>query len=178
MAQVLLLNPTYRGRASHFTMPAGLLCVAGVLQANGHSVQIVDSHVHQYTPQQSLEAISKLSFDIIGIGGISTSYYFWKEFVSLFRREYDSIPIMAGGTVASTMPETFLQNVDVDAICTGDGEPVVAELTDRLLNRQNLTDLDGIGFRDGKQLVIRPGLRVSDMDGEVHIPPYDLINIA
>ncbi len=177
MAQVLLINPTYRGRSSNICMPSGLLCVAGVLRANGHSIQILDSHVYQYSPQQSLEAISKIYFDIIGIGGISTSYYFWKEFVPLFRKKYEGIPIMAGGSVAATMPEAFLSYVDVDAICTGDAEPVVAELTDRLLNRQSLDGLDGIGFRDGEQFVIRPELRVNDMDVEVPIPPYDLIDV-
>jgi len=177
VAQVLLLNPTYRGRSSHFMMPSGLLCVAGVLQANGHNVQILDSHVHQYNPLQSLQAISVFAFDILGIGGISTSYYFWKEFVPLFQKEHEGVPIMAGGSVAATMPEFFLTHVDVDAICMGDAEPVIAELTECLLNHQSLDDLDGIGFRDGEKLIVRQGLRVNNMDVEVHIPSYDLINI-
>ncbi len=178
MAQVLLLNPTYHGRTSDFSMPSGLLCVAAILQAKGHKVQIFDAHVHQYTPSQSLQAIAAMSFDILGIGGISTSYYFWKEFVALFRQKYgSSIPIMAGGTVAATMPDTFLKFIDADAICTGDAEPVVSAMVENLINRQPLAALNGIGYRDGKGFVIKPGLRVKNMDLEVPIPPYDLINI-
>lgn len=58
MAKVLLLNPTYRGRASNFSMPSGLLCVAAVLKEKGHTIQIVDFQVHQYSPAQALSAIA------------------------------------------------------------------------------------------------------------------------
>lgn len=178
MAKILLLHPTYRGRQANY-MPFGLLCVAAILEAKGHKVKIVDSHVYKYTPTQALQRIVGMDFDILGIGGISTSYYFWKEFVSLFRQKYvDSIPIMAGGSVASTMPETFLKFIEVDAICTGDAEPVVAELTEHLLNHHPLDNLGGIGYRKDKDFVIKPGLRVKDMDSEVPIiPPYDLVDI-
>jgi anaerobic magnesium-protoporphyrin IX monomethyl ester cyclase len=53
---------------------------------------------------------------------------------------------------------------------------VVAELTERLLHHRSLDNLDGIGYRRGEELVIRPGLRVKDMDGEVPVPPYHLID--
>lgn len=177
MAQVLLLHPTYRGRQAN-DMPSDLLCVAAILKAKGHKVQILDSHVQKYTPNEALQAIAGMDFDILGIGGISTSYYFWKEFVPLFRQKYgDSILIMAGGSVASTMPGTFLKFIEVDAICTGDAEPIVAELTEHLLHHQPFDNLGGIGYRKGKDFVIKPGLRVKDMDSEVPILPYDLINI-
>jgi len=84
---------------------------------------------------------------------------------------------MAGGSVASTMSETFLEFIDVDAICTGDAEPVVADLTESLLHRRSLDGLGGIGYRQGNDFVIKPGLRVKDMDAEVPIPPYNLIDI-
>jgi len=159
-------------------IPHGLLAVAAVLKANGHKIQIVDSHIKKHTPYETFQDIAALDFDILGITGISTSYYFWKEFVPLFRRKYgDSIPIMAGGSVASTMPETFLKFIDVDVIVTSDCEPIVSELTERLLHHKALDDLDGIGYRRDEKVVIKPGLHVKDMDFEVMIPPYDLIDI-
>ena len=177
MAEILLLHPTYRGRKPNY-IPSGLLCVAAILKAKGHRIQIVDSQVHKYRPREALQAIAKIDFSLLGIGGISTSYYFWKEFVPLFRQKYgDRIPIMAGGSVASTMPEPFLKFIEVDAICTGDAEPVVAELTEHLLHHRSLDNLDGIGYRKSKDFVIKPGLRVKDMDSDVPIPPYDLIDI-
>lgn len=177
MADVLLLGLRYRGRPQN-CMPHGVLAVAAVLKAKGHEIQLVDSHARKYSPYEAFQMIAELNFDILGVTGISTSYYFWKEFVPLFRQKYgDSIPIMAGGSVASTMPETFLKFIDVDALCTGDAEPVVAESTEHLLHRKALDNLGGVGYGRGKDVVIRPGLRVKDMDSEVPIPPYDLINI-
>ena len=76
MVRALLLNPTYRGRASNICMPSGLLCVAAVLREKGHEVKIIDSHVYQYSPGKTLQVIAGMDFDILGIGGISTSYYF------------------------------------------------------------------------------------------------------
>jgi len=177
MADVLLINPTYRNRDAN-DMPHGLLAVSSVLRKTGHAVEIFDSHVHKLSPAQAVEAISDLDFHIVGISGISTSYYFWKEFVRLFRTRYNNIPIMAGGSVASTMPETFLKFIDVDAIAMGDAEPIASELTESLLLRSQLDNVPGIGFRKGEELVLRQEIRVHDMDKEVDYPPYDLIDVS
>ena len=67
MAQVLLVNPTYRGRSSNICMPSGLLCVAAILKARGHEIQILDSHVDQYNPSQAVQAVARMSFDILEI---------------------------------------------------------------------------------------------------------------
>ena len=87
MANVLLLAPTYRGREQN-NMPRGLLAVAAVLKAKGHKIQVVNSHAQKYSPYEAFQMIAGLNFDILGISGISTSYYFWREFVTLFRQKY------------------------------------------------------------------------------------------
>jgi anaerobic magnesium-protoporphyrin IX monomethyl ester cyclase len=178
MARILLINPTYSERSLQKSIPNNLLAVAAVLQQNGHKIQIVDSHSMYYNPEQAFQAITNLKFDIIGISGITTAYSFFKKFVKLFRQEYGStIPIMAGGPIAATMPEIFLKYIDADAVCTGCGEPVVNELVDGLLHKRPLDNLGGIAYREGNGFVVKPGLRVNDMDKEVPIPPYDLLNM-
>lgn len=178
MANILLLNPTYIGSLHQKNFPHGLLAVAAALIKNGHNVQIIDSHIKQYDPIQALQAIASLNFDIVGISGISTAYYFWREFVPLFRQKYgNGIPMVAGGSVAATMPEVFLKYTDVDAICTGDAEPVINELVDCLLHKKSLGKLEGIGYRNGNDFIIKPGIRVKNMDAEVSIPSYDLIDV-
>lgn len=178
MARILLLNPTYRGRASQKSMPHGLLAVGATLKKNGHSVQLIDFHLEGDSPDRANTKLTNLDFELIGISGISTAYYFWKEFIQLYRSTPGgSVPIIAGGSVASTMPETFLENIPVDAICTGDAEPVVNELVDALLHGYPLDDIDGIALRKDKQIIVKPGIRVRDMDTEVPRPDYSLIDL-
>ncbi len=177
MAKILLLNPTYRGRSEQRSMPHGLMAVAAALEPEGHDIRLIDFHLENHTPVSAIDRISSYQFDIVGISGISTAYYFWKEFVALFRSRFGTkIPIMAGGSVASTLPETFLKHIPVDAICTGDAEPIINPLVDRLLKGASLQGLDGIGYRESAKVIIRPGARVVNMDTEVPLPSYSLVD--
>ncbi|MFH1982559.1 MAG: radical SAM protein [Pseudomonadota bacterium] len=178
MAKILLLNPTYRGRADQKSIPHGLLAVGSVLRNNGHQIRLIDFHLEGDSPETAFKKIAATSFDIVGISGISTSYYFWKAFVRIFRERLGrTIPIMAGGSVAATMPVTFLDNVPVDAVCTGDGEPTVNALVDALLQGTPLDTVQGIAFKRDAEVIVRPGLHVVDMDAEVPLPAYDLIDM-
>ena len=80
---ILLVNPPCRIPT---VIPLGLGYIASVLRDKGHNITIMDLNMERKPFQLIEKEIDKLEFDIVGIGGLSTTYKFVKEFSKLVKQ--------------------------------------------------------------------------------------------
>jgi radical SAM superfamily enzyme YgiQ (UPF0313 family) len=78
-----------------------------------------------------------------------------KEVTDRIRQATDA-PLVVGGAGFSIMPEAILEYCDLDLGIWGEGEKVLPLLADRLCQSQELADLPGLIFRQGRLLVRNP----------------------
>lgn len=83
----------------------------------GHKVEMMDVNVYRWSPQEILEKISKSNFDVVGIGGLSTTYSFVKWITLELKKMFPDIPIIAGGYVATPIPKIIFEKTGIDVIC-------------------------------------------------------------
>ena len=122
---ILLINPLCRMPA---LIPLGLGYVASVLRQMGHKLFLIDLNVEPKSLSVLERELDTLDYEVIGIGGLSTTYNFVKEFSTLAKKIKPKAKIIAGNMVSTANPELLLQNSNVDICVIDEGEETVSEL--------------------------------------------------
>ena len=73
--KVLLINPLCRRAVE---IPLGLGYIASVLMKSGHKVEVLDINALELSQDKVIEAIQNINFDIVGIGGLTSTYKYVK----------------------------------------------------------------------------------------------------
>ncbi len=80
-------------------------------------------------------------------------------------------PHILGGVFPTYAPEVAINFPEVDAICVGEGEPVIVPLVERLVQGRDISDLSGMWVKDKDGNIIRGKLQAAvEMDD---LPRFD-----
>ena len=146
--RVLLIYPPVRLSAKPLYPPFGLISIAAVLEKAGVEVEILDLNLLRLNFAELRREIAKREFDVVGIGGMTTVYYYMK-FLSLhLKRQYPHTPLFGGGSACSASPKIVLENTGFDVACVGEGEPIIVELVEKLVAGVDLSTIAGIWHKD------------------------------
>ena len=181
--KVLFIVPEIRidGKPWHFPFWAGIL--ASIVEQKGGNVGILDLNAlrMQYgTVTVSIEEIEKQirsdDWDIVGIGGLTSTYGRIKELVPLIRKYSPSSKIVSGGGWSTYNPDEIFQLVpDLDIIVIGEGEETFSEIYDVIENGSNDFDsVNGICINKKEQNhFTAPRALIPDLN-TIPLPAYDL----
>jgi len=141
---------------------SSIAAMSAWLKAHGHTVQLL-------TVQDEAEglaisdAAAETRADVVGLSFMTCRAARVSEVLPHLRAGLPQARFIAGGAHPTTYPKETLQTLDLDAVCTGEGEAAVLGW---------LEDPDqphaGILRRDSPDPVLRP--RISDVDG---LPDWD-----
>ncbi|MBU2541481.1 MAG: B12-binding domain-containing radical SAM protein [Candidatus Omnitrophica bacterium] len=173
--KILLINPPIREWARPNVLPLGLGYIASVLRNAGHEVEMLDINAYRFSPREVEGKIRHAEFDVVGIGGIVTVYKYIKWLIAILKRCHPSKKIVIGGSVGTSIPHIILNKTEADVVCIGEGEITIVELIDALEKGNDLSNINGIWFkqRDGK--IHRNNNRaVMDNLDTIPFPAWDL----
>ena len=148
--KILFVNVPSRAGPGGLFSPMGLLYAAGACMRAGHEARIHDL----YLDPDPWQAIGEFNPDIIGFGGIATSYGRFKALSAEVRERCRGVRQIVGGPLASCLPLIY-EHCKVNAIFTGEGEVSLPAY----LNT-------GLVLKDVPQV---------ELD-TIPLPPYDLID--
>ncbi|MCP4663621.1 MAG: hopanoid C-3 methylase HpnR, partial [bacterium] len=125
-----------------FVEPLGLECVAGTLEQEGHTCQIVDFRLE--TMDEGFAKLRAFGPDIVGLqGGFTTERYRVVYFAQRIKRELPDAKVVVGGHDASRDPNWFMHD-GIDVVAVGDGEEVIAGLVEAWEKDQDLRKVPGV----------------------------------
>jgi anaerobic magnesium-protoporphyrin IX monomethyl ester cyclase len=177
VSKVLLIYPPVRVGAKPISFPLGLAYVAAYLREHGHDVHVLDINGHRLSEDEVLWSIKSAPYDIIGIGGIITTYSYVKRLCRAVKEAYPGTPIVVGGTVASSIPELFLSRVDADIVVLGEGELTMADLLSCVEHGEDIRTVAGLWIkRDGRPVHTGKRERIDDLDA-LPMPAWDLLPV-
>jgi radical SAM superfamily enzyme YgiQ (UPF0313 family) len=139
--------------------PLALECVASTLF--NHDVRILDMRIDR-SLQRELERFKP---DVVGTTSYVTGVYIARDLLREVKKSNPDIITVIGGHHASLIPGDFFEDF-VDAVVIGEGEETFKELTDRLEQGRDISNVRGIAYRkDGRFLVTdeRPLLNLDDL---------------
>ena len=183
--KVLFVVPEIRLDSSpnHFPFWAGIL--AAIVEQKGGQVGILDLNAlrvkydgKQVPSRIIAEEISSEKWDIIGIGGLTTTYSRIKQLSPLIRKYApDSLYIGGGGWSTYNPTEIFELVPELDLIVIGEGEETFSELYDEVdKGSKDFENVNGLCIRD-KDLGYKftaPRALIADLN-TIPYPSYDLM---
>ena len=183
--KVLFVVPEIRldGAPNHFPFWAGIL--AAIVEQKGGQVGILDlnalrdNYDGQAVPTKKIiEEISSEKWDLIGIGGLTTTYGRIKQLAPLIRKYAPDSLFVGGGGWSTYNPIEILQLIaELDMIVIGEGEATFSELYDTVSNGStDYEKINGLCYRtnNNESKFTGPRALIDDLN-TVPLPSYDLM---
>jgi radical SAM superfamily enzyme YgiQ (UPF0313 family) len=142
--KTLLINPPYPFSEVP-VMPLGLLYIGGVLEHNGHEIQVLDLLVTRYSREKIRDKINEYQPDIIGTTSVTLNYPIASDILKYCKSvDKDIITIIGGPHVTFCPVETLTEAPWIDIVVRGEGEQTMLDI----VGGKKLADIDGIAYRD------------------------------
>lgn len=173
MTTVTLVYPYFQpsGDNSIFRFPPlGLGYIVAFLRNHGISAELVDCTFMKQ--EEALGKVKQTSPNIIGIQAMFSMKDKALEFAQLLRKDCELL--VAGGPLATSNPEEFIQSFDVVAI--GEGEQTMLEIVQALENHSDFKNVKGITFRDKEKVIVTPPRDFIENLDEIPFPAREQFN--
>lgn len=176
MAKVLFINPVVREEDNPMHIPYGIALLAAIAMQRGHQVQVYDHNAWRLGDEVWEKILFADDWDMIGIGGLTTTYGNIKKIVRTIKKLKPDAFIVAGGGFLTSMPReimTWLPEIDLGVV--GEAFVTFPEVLEKLDRKDyNFRDVLGVACRVGGHIVLtdaRPNIK--DLDDLPH-PAYEL----
>lgn len=183
---VLLVVPEIRIDDKPFDFPFWAGIFASIIDKKGGNVAILDLNALRmnnngnFLPLDIIKKqISVAKWDLIGIGGLTTTYSRMKQLIPLLRKTNPDSVILSGGGWSSYNPDEIMQLIpQIDMVCIGEGEETFTEIYDELSNGgRNFEKIKGLCINNnGLPFYTEPRALISDLD-TIPYPHYDLFEL-
>ena len=145
--------------------PLSLAYVAGIADSlNEHKIQFIDGNALKLTPEEILKQLKAFSPDIVFM--TITTYMFHENlsWIRLIKKNLNAKIIVGGQHLALYSKETLAYE-DIDIALIGEAEDTLPELLNALKTNSPLNNINGIGYRYGKNIIITlPKPKKKDID--------------
>ena len=181
--KVLFVVPEVRLDSAPLNWPFWAGILAAIAEQKGAKVGILDLNAirtrfgtKQVPTKVIIDEISAEDWDIVGIGGLTTTYGRIKQLAPIIRKCSPNAIFIGGGGWSSYNPDEILQLVpELDLICIGEGEDTFAEFYDEVSNgTKDFEKVNGLCLREGSSFKFTgPRALISDLN-QVPFPAYHL----
>src|SRR5689334_9081235 len=109
MAKILFVNPVVREEDVPRHIPYGIALLAAISERDGHQVAVYDANAHRQPISKVADAAKADAWDIIAIGGLTTTYGFIRSAVKIIKEAAPDALLVAGGGFLTSMPAEIMK---------------------------------------------------------------------
>lgn len=173
---IVLVNINIRPYMDKAYFPIGLSYVATAMEKAGYVFDIIDIEAHRHTDEDLENLLQKKAYDVIAFGTLVSGYKYAKNVAAIARKTNKNAVIIAGNSVASSIPEHLLTHTEVDIAVKGEGEITMCKLLKAVEEKTPFEDIKGVALiKDGK--FIDTGYEVLIDIKELHYPNWELFDM-
>ncbi|MHA2401980.1 MAG: B12-binding domain-containing radical SAM protein [Candidatus Kariarchaeaceae archaeon] len=171
---IILVYPPVMQKFKATDMPFGLMYLAAVLRDIGIRVKILDLNLWRPCEVELTKYFKDNPCSVVGIGGMTTVYYYIKWLATLIKSINPDTQIIAGGSFVTPCPKLILEKTEIDIACIGEAEETITEL----VSKKPLAKINGIAYKeqDGSIIITSPRNRITQID-KIPFPAYDLVDM-
>ncbi len=177
MAKILFINPVVREEDVPRHIPYGIALLASISIKKGHQVQIYDANAWRKSDSVLKEVCMADNWDVIAIGGLTTTYGYIKKAVKIARTVSPRSFIIAGGGFITSMPREMMEWLPmIDVATIGESFVTFPEILEKI----DCGDLDfsktlGVIWRDedGTPILNETRPIINNLD-TIPYPAWDL----
>jgi len=176
MPRILLVMPIHR--KGDKTFPFGIATIYSQLKDRKYDVDLCDCVVEGKSFPELIRPAEIRRYDIIGIGGLISSYKRVKEEIVPFIREHaPGALVLIGGYLGVSVPEMLLRRGLCDVCFLGDAEESIFEFLKVRGRREEWKSVAGIAYLDEDGSMVNTGIRRLESLEASYIPYYKYMDI-
>mgnify|MGYP001361215677 FL=1 len=184
--KTLFVIPEIRLDMAPTNFPFWAAIFASIIEQKNGQVAILDLNAlrmnfggKEVPTRVIIDQISSEKWDLIGIGGLTTTYSRIKELSPIIRKCAKDALFIGGGGWSSYNPVEILQLVpELDMICIGEGELTFSELYDEIdTGTGDFEKVNGLCLRNNNNFKFtQPRALIDDLD-TIPYPAYHLLEL-
>ncbi len=143
----------------------------------GFTFDLIDMDVDNVSMEDLESIISKSDYDVYAYGCIVTGFKWVKRSASIIKKVNPHAVIIAGNSVATSIPDILLSNTQVDIAVLGEGDRKIVEILKVLDSKRDLSEVRGVAYKENGRIVnTGVGEAVPDLD-EIGFPDWNIFNL-
>lgn len=175
---IVLIDPPldYVTKVKSGNLPQiGLLSIAAVLEKAGYSVNYIDAKALGLDVETCCNEVVRLQPLYIGITSVTSAIPIAINLAEVIKTKLD-VPIILGGTHVTACPEITMKKFNsFDVAVIGEGEVTILELLKAMEDNTPLGKVDGIAFRQGKDVVLTKSRKFIENLDDLPFPAWHLL---
>jgi len=173
----LFINLSIRPDAQRRLLPVGLAYVMTAVKKAGFEFDLLDMDIDQLSSSDLHDFLADNDYDVYAFGCIVTGYKYVKEVAAEIKRINPQATVIAGNSVATSIPEILLQNTDVDIAVLGEGDVTMVKLLQAIERNDDYRQVAGIAFLDNEKVCFAPERRVEPSLDPFGYPDWDIFEL-
>lgn len=159
------------------SIPYGIAYLMSQLRQKQLPFQYIDQQITPVTISAIASYVqSAPGIPVICLSSLSEASSGALQLSATIKKHFPQTLIILGGLHASILPEEILQQPTIDYVFRGEGETVIADIAEALLNGGDIHGFEGIGFRNNGGIHLNPLPALVNSLDEIPMLPYDLFD--
>lgn len=175
--KVLVINICLRPYMRHFMFPLGIAYIMSAIRGAGFEFQFLDLDRDRKTDEEIQKFLNEAQFDVVAFGCIVTGYKIVKKLARMIRTANPKAVIVAGNSVADSIPKTLLEKTEVDVAVIGEGDITIVDVLNHLEEGRMLWDVPGIWYKQKGEIHENPRREVIKDVNSLPYPDWESFDI-
>lgn len=159
-------------------IPPGIAYINGALRSAGLPVSCINLNFCEGNEEEILkEQVIKNDIGFLLCGGTAFNMSAINNYFTCVKEVKSEIICIGGGAGYTSDPEFFLKITNADIAVLGEGEITEIELIKALDAGISLQKINGIVYRDGREIIKNPPRNVIENLDEIPFPSYEELGI-
>lgn len=175
--KIAFINLSLRPDASRRLLPVGLAYIMTAVKRAGFEFDLIDMDINQLSMHSLEEILATNTYHVCALGCIVTGFKYVKEIAKIAKKTNPQATIIAGNSVATSIPEILLMNTMVDIAVLGEGDITIVELLTALDKGNTISEVRGIAFKENGKVVYTPARAVVPELDALGFPDWDIFEL-
>ena len=175
--KILFINPSLRPESERRQLPVGLGYIMTAVSKAGFSFDLIDMDVNRLTMNDLKQLLQKTDFDICALGCIVTGFKFVRQIANIVKDVKPDSIIIAGNSVATSIPVLLLKNTLVDIAVLGEGDITIVEILKTLEVKQSLEEVQGIAYKSNNEILFTQKRKIISNIDSIEFPDWNLFEL-
>ncbi len=175
--KILFINPSLRPEAKRRQLPVGLAYVLTAAKRAGYDFDLIDMDIDLLTMDELEQILIKKQYDVYAFGCIVTGFKHIKKIIEIVRRINPASLIIAGNSVATSIPEILLTHTPVDIVVLGEGDETIIDLLKIYEEKKDFSRVKGIAFKKDGKIIFTPKRTVIPCLDDVGFPEWTIFDL-
>jgi anaerobic magnesium-protoporphyrin IX monomethyl ester cyclase len=159
--RIVLINPARHFIANQhglgYLIPLGLVCIGGPLIDAGFKVKLIDHDLYGWPINQLIQELSdfKTDYILLGHSGSTAAHKTALKTIRAIHQKLPHVRVVYGGVYPSYADRVVMAECEeIDVVVRGEGEQTIVGLIRTWEQTDDLSGVDGITWRRGREIVV------------------------